>query len=194
MELGVVWLGEGRLALPRPGKCRPPWGVTCLLPTNPTAFNHADMPQDLARILEDGTVSLDTKRRALSDLAAAAHFQDYMRRFLGVLLDNGRLDWLQDILEEFEAQCLELQGVQARLLVSGRRRPGAGAGSVPTARPPDSLCGLVTPRCGPVDLVPSVLARTWSCPVPHTPRSPCCDRWWRWMQTSTWSSPRSCKS
>jgi F-type H+-transporting ATPase subunit delta len=65
----------------------------------------------LKKVLASPFVGAEEKTRVIQDILAAMEVQEKTRRFVLLLLENGRLDLLVDILEELPALWNERRGV-----------------------------------------------------------------------------------
>ena len=75
---------------------------------------------DVRRILENPTTAGDRRNKFLKEIASALGFDKSVRNFVGILLDKGRLELLEEIVEAYRRLLDDRMGIVRARITAAR--------------------------------------------------------------------------
>jgi F-type H+-transporting ATPase subunit delta len=75
---------------------------------------------DARRLLENPTIAGERRNRLLQEIASALGFDKRVRNFVGILLDKGRLELLEEIIDAYRRLLDDRMGIVRALVTAAR--------------------------------------------------------------------------
>jgi len=75
---------------------------------------------DARRLLENPTIAGDRRNKLLQEIASALGFDKRVRNFVGILLDKGRLELLEEIIDAYRRLLDDRMGIVRALVTAAR--------------------------------------------------------------------------